>query len=87
MSTLGEVAAMIRDVMGEDGGLLPIDRDTSFSDDLELESIEIVQLAEKVTARWGAKVDFNAWIAGRSLDEVIGMTVGDLVDFVDSCLS
>lgn len=85
--TLNALAAMIAEVMDEDLEDLEISRETSFSDDLELESIEFVALAELVQAKWGEKVDFNAWIAGKSIDEVISLSVGDLVAYVERCLA
>lgn len=86
-STLQTIAAMIREVMDDDLDDLEFGMDTSFADDLELESIELVALAELVQARWGDQVDFNAWIAGQTLDQVIALNVGALVDYVDSCIS
>lgn len=86
-STLQTIAAMIREVMDDDLDDLEIGMDTSFADDLELESIELVALAEQVQSQWGDQVDFNAWIAGQSLDQVIALHVGALVDYVDSCIS
>ncbi len=85
-STLHAITGMIGEVLGDEMVDEPITMETSFADDLEIESIELVQLAELVEARWGEKVDFNAWIAGQSIDDVISLTVGDLVTFVDSCL-
>lgn len=86
-TTLDAVAGMIAVVMGDELVDEPITMETSFAEDLELESIEFVALAEQVQARWGDAVDFTGWLAGKSLDEVIGLTVGDLVEHVDSCLS
>jgi len=85
-STLHAIASMLEEVLGDEMVDEPVTPGTSFADDLELESLELVQLAELVQRHWGDKVDFNAWIAGKSLDEIIGLTVGDLVAYVDSCL-
>jgi acyl carrier protein len=65
----------------------PITMTTSFNADLELESIEFVALAEKLQAHYGASVDFVGWISKKELDEIIGLTVGDLVEFIASCRS
>lgn len=81
--TLAEVAHMITEVIGEEELVgLDISPDTSFQDDLEVESIEFVALSERLMARYGDEVDFVAWMAEMELDEIIGLTVGDLVDFV-----
>ncbi|HEY4245016.1 MAG TPA: hypothetical protein VGM88_34610 [Kofleriaceae bacterium] len=63
----------------------PLTRETSFNGDLELESIEFVALAEKLQQHYGSGVDFVGWISKKELDEIIGLRVGDLVDFVASC--
>ncbi len=65
----------------------PLTLDTSFNGDLELESIEFVALAEKLQERFGNKVDFVGWISGKELDQIIGLTVGELVEFISTCLA
>ena len=85
---LDAVSAMITEVVGEDYLLaIEIDMETSFNDDLEMESIEFVALAEQLANTYGERVDFVAWIADLELDEIIGMTVGQLVEYISSCLS
>ena len=80
---LAEVAGLIREVIGEDWVLeTPIGMATSFSADLELESIEIVALSEKVQDRYGEALDFAGWLSGMELDDIIGLTVGQLVEFI-----
>jgi acyl carrier protein len=81
--TLLTVAALVREVIGEDWALeTPIALETRFSDDLELESIEFVALAEKLQQKYGKGVDFVGWLSGKELDEIIALTVGELVDFI-----
>jgi acyl carrier protein len=65
----------------------PLTLETSFNGDLELESIEFVALAEKLQERFGNKVDFVGWISGKELDQIIGLTVGELVEFIATCLA
>jgi acyl carrier protein len=80
---LAEVTQMITDVIGVDELVgLEIGLDTSFQEDLEVESIEFVVLSERLMARYGDDVDFVGWMAGMELDEIIALTVGDLVAFV-----
>ena len=82
------VAGAIREVIGEDWiADEPIDRNTSFADDLELESIEFVALAEKLQEIYGERVDFVRWLSEKELDAIIGLSVGDVVEFIESCLS
>jgi acyl carrier protein len=56
--------------------------ETSFDEDLQLESIEFVALAEKLLERYGEQVDFVGWLAGMELEEIVALKVGQLVDFV-----
>lgn len=82
--SLQRVSAMIREVIGEDWDLdEEITMETSFSDDLELESIEFVSLAEKIQAEYGDSVDFVTWLSSKELDEIIALKVGALVDFIE----
>jgi acyl carrier protein len=80
---LTEVTEMITEVIGVDELVgLEIGLETSFQEDLEVESIEFVALSERLMARYGNDVDFVGWMAGMELDEIIALTVGDLVAFV-----
>ena len=80
---LAAVREMIVEVVGDDIEMLgPIDLDTSFNNDLELESIELVALAEKVQGKYGDKFNFADWTSKKSLDEIIALTVGDLVTYI-----
>jgi acyl carrier protein len=80
---LAEVTEMITEVIGVDELVgLEIGLETSFQEDLEVESIEFVALSERLMARYGNDVDFVGWMAGMELDEIIALTVGDLVVFV-----
>lgn len=86
-AVLAEVDRMLAEVIGDD--LLldePLSMETSFDGDLELESLEFVALAEKLLETYGERVDFVAWMAGMELDEIVALTVGQLVDFVVSSL-
>lgn len=82
-SVLAQVVDIIRKAVDEDWILdYDIDERTSFNDDLELESIEFVAIAEKLQAHYGKDVNFIDWLSGMKIDEIIALTVGDLVNFV-----
>jgi len=82
------VAVLLREVIGDLAGLgAPITLETSFNQDLELESIEFVALAEKLQGHYGASVDFAGWLSGMELDRIIDLTVGELVEFIVRCPS
>jgi len=85
---LEAVAGMIREVIGEEwADDVEITLETSFSDDLELESIEFVALAELLQNHYGEGVDFVGWLSDLELDQIIALNVGQLVEFIDTCRS
>ena len=43
-------------------------------------------LGEALISRYGDQVDFAAWIAGMDVDQIIDLTVGQLVDHIMACL-
>jgi acyl carrier protein len=81
---LADLREILTEVIGDDLLLDDLGMETSFDDDLQLESIEFVALAEQLLERYGEQVDFVGWLAGMELDEIIALTVGQLVDFVVS---
>ncbi|QCX28870.1 acyl carrier protein [Nocardioides jishulii] len=86
-SVLADLERILLEVVGDD--LLmdgPLEMETSFSDDLQLESIEFVALAEELLNTYGEKVDFVAWMSGMELDQVVSLTAGEVVDFVVASL-
>ena len=88
MTVLDTVAAILREVIGEAwADELEITRETSFSRDLELESIEFVALAERLGTEYGGRVDFTGWLSEMELERIIGLRVGDVVEFIEACLS
>ncbi len=86
-TVLRTVSQMVEEVLGEDMLLDEITMDTLFSEDLELESIEFVALSERLQERYGDQVDFVSWLSEMELPEIIGLSVGQLVDHIASCLS
>jgi acyl carrier protein len=85
---LAEVRAMLTEIIGPEYTLgLDIGMDTSFDTDLQLESIEFVKLATMLADRYGNRVDFLAFLAAKELDEIIEMTVGELVTYIANCLA
>jgi len=86
--TLDTLAGFLREVIGEDWAEeVDITTETSFSADLELESIEFVALAEKLQGHYGTSVDFVGWLSDKEIDEIISLKVGDVVEFIARCLS
>lgn len=84
---LATVSKLIEEVVGSEYALgLDIGMDTSFQEDLELESLEFVELAERLIETYGEKVDFAGWLATMDVDEIIAMTVGQLVAYIRTSL-
>lgn len=86
--TLAAVRTLLNEVLDPTGDGDPrVDLDTSFDVDLELESLEFVALAERLRTYFGAQIDFVEWLATLELDEIIALTVGDVVAFVAATLT
>ena len=85
---LKTVERLVLEVAGDELLLTgPFTMATSFNADLELESIEFVALAEKLQQHYGSSIDFVGWISKKELDQIIQLTVGELVEFIASCRS
>lgn len=82
-AVLEVVRTLLGEVIGEEYLLdLTVEMETSFEDDLEIESIEFVKLGAKLTEHYGGKVDFAGFLADLDLDEIISMRVGTVVNYV-----
>lgn len=80
---IGTIGLLLVEVVGEDYLIdVAITAETSFADDIELESIDLVALTEQLEITYGDTVDFAGWIADMELDDIIGLSVGDLADFI-----
>ncbi|MGX1970937.1 phosphopantetheine-binding protein [Streptomyces kronopolitis] len=79
-----EITDMLVSVVGEEllivGEIGPA---TTFNDDLALESIEFVALAELLQERYGSAVDFLGFLAEKDIDHILAMSVGELAVHVD----
>ncbi|HYZ17228.1 MAG TPA: acyl carrier protein [Candidatus Acidoferrum sp.] len=65
----------------------PITMDTTFGGDLELESIEFVALADRLRGEFGEGVNFVAFLANKNVDDMVSLTVGDVVRYVAGATS
>lgn len=87
-SVFDEVVGMVTEVIGEDFLLdEEITPDTSFNDDLALESIEFVELSEKLQEHYGERVNMVAFIADMDVDGIMAITVGQLVGYIEAQLA
>jgi acyl carrier protein len=85
LDEIRRILERVRDGCGSLDGT-EITRDTTFQEDLELESIDLVELAAQLDARYGSEVNFADFLAGLELEEIIELTVGRLVDHIVACL-
>lgn len=87
-AVLETVVALIADVIGDEYATgLDIGMDTTFQEDLELESIEFTALAERLMETYGDGVDFMGWLGAMDVDDIIAMTVGQLVRYISDSLT
>lgn len=77
------VIAKIRSTIAEDWIQdYDIERETSFNEDLELESIEFVKIADALQAHYGTRIDIVSWLSGKNIQQLISLSVGELADYV-----
>lgn len=77
---------MITDVIGEEFvAEMNITKESSFSKDLEMDSIEIVAFSEKVKNHFGETVDFTGWLSNMDLDQIIQLKIKDIIKYIEEC--
>ena len=83
MTYLADVAALLREVTGEDAvwqaGIRP---DSRLDGDLRLDSVEMASLDVALRRRYGDAVDLAGFLAGLDIDQLIALTVADVADLV-----
>ncbi|QWF83717.1 phosphopantetheine-binding protein [Amycolatopsis sp. CA-230715] len=89
MNTDTAVFSKVTELLGEMVGgadLLGIEitSGTTFHEDLGLESIDLVTFAGILADHFGTEVNLAEFLAEKELDEVIGLRVGDIADYVES---
>ena len=87
VTVLAQLSGMLRELL-EEYGLddAEITMETTFHDDLELESVDLVALSGQLREQYGDRVNFANFIAERDLDEIIALTVGELVRYIVASL-
>ncbi|MEU7755819.1 acyl carrier protein [Micromonospora sp. NPDC049171] len=79
---LAELTEIIYAVLGDFAADEPITMDTTFRDDLGMESIDVVSLAGRLQARYGNTVNFAHFVAKLDLETVGELRVGQLVEHI-----
>lgn len=59
-----------------------VDLGSTFAEDIELESMEVMEIAERLIETYEGRVDFVSWFSGMELEDLVELTVGDVVDFI-----
>jgi tocopherol O-methyltransferase len=78
-----EIVELLRVAVDEDDAWkATVSPATRLDGDLELESIELAALSRALRERFGAGVDLAAHVAELGVEEIIALTVGDVVAFV-----
>jgi acyl carrier protein len=83
---LADLTEMINAVLGDFADDRPITMDTTFRDDLGMESIDVVSLAGRLQARYGDTVNFAHFVAKLDLETVGELRVGQLVEHIATSL-
>lgn len=82
-----QLKQFISEVIGADvAEELNITKESIFTKDLEMDSIEIVAFAEKVKNYYGKNIDFTGWLSGLDLDELINLSLATIVIFISNAL-
>jgi acyl carrier protein len=63
-----------------------IDATTRLEGDLCLDSVDLAALSAALRDRYGTVVDLTRYFAGLDIDQIIGLTVGDVAAYVTGCL-
>lgn len=76
----------ITEVIGEEFvEEMDITMESSFTKDLEMDSIEIVSFSEKIKIHFGEQIDFTSWLSNMDLDELINLNLGTIVNYIEEC--
>jgi acyl carrier protein len=82
-AVLLQLESIITDILGEDVvRIVGISSQSAFVADLEMDSIQIAVLADRVNTIYKDQRDFVRWISKRPLPSLLRLTVGDVVDFI-----
>ncbi|MER5776342.1 acyl carrier protein [Streptomyces sp. NPDC002039] len=80
---LAEITDMLVEIVGDEFLVAQeVTMRTTFNEDLALESIEFVALAESLHQRYGAEVDLMGFLAEKDMDGILAMSVGEIVEHI-----
>jgi acyl carrier protein len=80
---LSVLAGLLAEATGEPAAWAEqVRADARLEGDLLLDSLEVAALAELLSRAYGDRVDLMGFLAGLGIDELIGLTVGDVAAYV-----
>jgi acyl carrier protein len=83
---LADLTEVLHAILGEFGTDVEITLDTTFRDDLGMESLDVVSLAGRLQARYGSAVNLAQFAAAFDLDSIRELRVGQLVEYISRSL-
>lgn len=84
--TTGDLVAALAAATGDESLLTTgISAVTRLEGDLYLDSLDLAALGALLRDRYGPTVDLVGYVAGLDIDEIIGLTVGDVTAYVNRC--
>jgi acyl carrier protein len=84
--TADDMAAALAAATGDESLLSAgITASTRLEGDLYLDSLDLAALGALLGERYGAAVDLVGYVAGLDIDEIIGLTAGEVTDYVNRC--
>jgi len=84
--TAGDMASALAAATGDESLLSAgLSAATRLEGDLCLDSLDLVALGAVLRDRYGTAVDLVGYVAGLDIDGIIGLTVGDVSDYVNRC--
>jgi acyl carrier protein len=80
-----ELVAILAAVSGEGSAWAnAVTPDSQLERDLRMESVELAALGDALRARYGARVDLEAFFAGLEIEELIELKVADVLAYLAS---
>jgi acyl carrier protein len=81
---VAQIEGIVTGIIGRDAAeFLEFSERSSFIDDLEMDSIQLVHLAQRVNELYGDRIDFIGWLSAKPVDEILALTIGDVTAFVE----
>lgn len=80
--TAADIAAAFAEATGDEP---PRGDGARLEGDLGCDSVDLAALGAVLRERYGTAVDVVGYVAGLGVDDIIGLTVGDVAGYVNRC--